>query len=442
MDKARKILVIDSSRVSRKIIGTILMNEMGADRVALTAVGSGREALAVLEVQRFDLITSSVLLPDMDGVEVCRAVRRQNAHRFTPFIVVTAEPHMRFIREGYSAGVTDYYDKTQGVRAFARFIREFLERHAALVGKVLYLEDNSTDARVGSAIMAHYGLQVVRANSAEAALELLDDSFDLVVTDFFLERNLTGGDFLHNLRCGLRYSREELPVLVMTGQEDPSMQAQIFHAGGNDFITKPIVEEVFISRVRSLLLMKQQFTELRRHSDEMRRRANTDSLTGLHNQRYLMERAGPAVAAHDNYPLCVIVLDLDRFKDINDRHGHLIGDRVLEAVGRLLCDTVRQNDLVARMGGEEFVLLFVRRQPASCVAEMEALRAAIEALRPAGVAVTASIGVSTNLNRAEVTFNALLTEADQAMYSAKQSGRNRVVYYDTIRSPDDLTPHD
>lgn len=437
MEKHHRILVIDGSRVSRRIISGILTSEMGPTRVQITAVGSASEAQDSLQAHRFDLITCSVLLPDMSGIDLCRAVRRQNAHRFTPFIVVTAEPHVRLMSDGFSAGVTDYYDKTQGLREFVHFVRDFLERHAALVGKVLYVEDNPVDARTGAAIMRHYGLTVVQAASAEEALQVIDDSFDLVVADFVLEKSMTGGDFLHNLRCGLRYSREELPVLVVTAQDDQNLQAEIFHAGGNDFVGKPIIEESFISRVRSLLLMKQQFTELRRHSDEMRRWATTDSLTGLRNKRYLMDRGPGMLASADNYPVCLSVLDLDRFKDINDRYGHPIGDQVLEGVGRLLRGMVRKGDLVARMGGEEFVMMLMHRDPAETASEMESLRARIEALCPAGFAVTASIGYTTNHHRPAATLEELLAEADEAMYRAKQGGRNRVVAHD-IDAPSPL----
>lgn len=426
MQKRHRILVIDGSRVSRRIISSILMAEMASTSADIATVASGSEALALLQVRRFDLITCSVLLPDISGIDLCRAVRRQNAHRFTPFILVTAEPHVRLMSEGFSAGVTDYYDKTQGLREFVHFVRDFLDRHAALVGKVLYLEDNPVDVRMGTAIMRQHGLTVVQTATAEEALGLIDDGFDLVVADFMLERDMTGGDFLHSLRCGLRYSREELPVLVITAQDDQNLQAEIFHAGGNDFVSKPIIEESFISRVRSLLLMKQQFTELRRHSDEMRQWATTDSLTGLRNKRYLMDRAPVLFARSDNYPMSLAVLDLDRFKEINDRYGHPIGDQVLEGVGRLLQRIVKPGDLVARVGGEEFVMLLLRREPEETAREMEIVRGRIEALCPAGFPVTTSIGFSSNYHRADTAFDELLAEADEAMYRAKQGGRNRV----------------
>lgn len=426
MEKNVRILVIDGSRVSRAVISKILKTELDVETLGISAVGSAREALELLAKKKFDLITCSILLPDMYGIDLCKTIRRNGAHRFTPFIVVTAEPHYRLMKEGFSAGVTDYYDKTQGFKNFVRFVRDFAERHAGLVGKVLYLEDNDMEARIITAIMEHHGLEVIRAVSAEQALKVIDDSFDLIVADFYLEEDMSGGDFLHAVRCGLRYSREELPVLVVTGESDRDMQAEIFHAGGNDFVTKPAMEEVLISRIRSLLLIKQQFHQLKKQSDELRRLATTDSLTQVYNKRYLLDRAAKLLAERENHPLWTVIIDLDHFKMINDRRGHLVGDKVLAGIGALLAREIGEKDVVARIGGEEFVVILVNRTETECMRDAENLRQGIEALRPAGFVVTASVGVSGTLNRAHVDFSDLLMEADQAMYTAKEGGRNQV----------------
>ena len=435
-DQGLRILVIDGSRVSRKVISRTLSTEIDADSVNIVAVGTAEEALEILRRQRFDLITCSILLPDMYGIDLCKMIRKTGAHRFTPFIAVTAEPHARLMREGFSAGVTDYYNKTQGFKDFVQFVRGFAERHAGLVGKVLYLEDSDADAEMCRGIMERHGLEVVRVASAEQALAEVDQNFDLIVADFYLKEDMSGGDFLHTIRCGLRYSREELPVLMMTGAEDRTMQAEIFHAGGNDFVIKPVMEEILISRIRSLLLIKQQFHQLRRQSEELRRLASTDSLTGVHNKRYLLDRAPIALNNLDNYPLWLALVDLDHFKTINDRHGHLMGDQVLEGVGALLREHTRKGDIAARVGGEEFALLLMGRTSRQCRAEAEQLRTALAALRPGGYDVTASIGLSTNLNRSEVRFSDLFAEADAAMYRAKAAGRNCVVSHDDPALPE------
>lgn len=427
MDRDLKILVVDGSRVSRNVIRTTLASQTASERVQIVTASSASEALKRLASEKFDLITSSLQLPDMYGIELCRTLRAQPSYRYTPFVVVTAEPHERHIRDGFRAGVTDYYDKTRGVQEFAGFVRALMDRHAVLPCKVLYVEDQDPEAALMMPMMERQGLAVVRATSAEQALSLVDESVDLVVTDFHLKGEMSGGDFLHTLRCGLRISPEQLPVLVLTGSGSSDIQAEIFHAGGNDLVAKPVVEEVFLSRLRSLLLIKRQFKTLRRQSEEMRRMASLDILTGVYNRRYLVERANQFLADARNHPAWVAVLDLDHFKTINDQHGHVVGDHVLQDVGALFRQMFRTGDVIARSGGEEFVILLKGRSRQECLEEMEDLRQRIEALRPEGLQITASIGIASSLHRPGVGFEGIVEEADRAMYHAKEFGRNRVV---------------
>jgi two-component system cell cycle response regulator len=427
MDKDLKILVVDGSRVSRNVIRTTLAAQTASERVQIVTAASAGEALARLASEKFDLITSSLQLPDMYGIELCRTVRAQPSYRYTPFVVVTAEPHERHIKDGFRAGVTDYYDKTRGVDEFGSFVQGLIDRYATLSGKVLYVEDQDLEAALMMQMMERQGLTVLRAVSAEQALSFVDESFDLVVTDFSLQGEMSGGDFLHTLRCGRRVSPEQLPVLVITGSGNSGIQAEIFHAGGNDLVTKPVVEEVFLSRLRSLLLIKRQFKMLRRQSEEMRRMASQDILTGVYNRRYLVERANQFLADERNHPAWVAVLDLDHFKAINDHHGHVAGDHVLQDVGALFRRLFRKGDVIARSGGEEFVLLLKSRSRQECLEEMEDLRRRIEGLRPEGLQITASIGIASSLHRPGADFEGILEEADRAMYHAKEFGRNQVV---------------
>jgi two-component system cell cycle response regulator len=427
-ERPLRVLITDSSRLARRIVSRALTDEIPAAQLEITSVGSGREALQALDSSAFDLITCSLMLPDMYGLELCRRVRSDDTHRFTPFIVITAEPYERIMKAGYSAGVTDYYDKTRGFEDFMRFIRGFATKHAALVGKVLYIEDDGVEATRTIGMMRRHGLEVVHTRTAEEALRILNESFELVVADFYLLGDMSGGDFLHTVRCGLRDSREKLPVLVVTGDQSADMQAEIFHAGGNDFVSKPVMEEVLISRIRSLLQMSRQFRQLSQQSNQLRRLATTDSLTGVYNRRHLLQRVDSLVNDPDQHPLWVAVIDLDHFKNINDRHGHGIGDNVLRELGRLLSVEFGSDDLVARFGGEEFVAVIPAHTREQVEARLDQLRQDIERLRPAGFTVTASLGVAGTGEQPRTSFGDLFRNADQAMYEAKNGGRNRMVF--------------
>lgn len=428
------IMVVDGSEVSRTIISRILKAEM--EDTKITTCATAHEAMAHLgNWERFDLITTSLMLPDMDGLDLCRRIRSSERHHYTPVIVVSGDADSRLLREGFAAGVTDYFDKSSGYKAFVEFIKSFTQRNSGLVGKILYVEDSPTAAAITRRIMEKHGLKVVHVTHAEEALELLEgiengwtseeESFDIIVTDFFLKGKLTGGDLLHAIRTRFHYSQQEMPVLVITVTDNQKKQAEVFHAGANDFVTKPIYEEIFIARIRSLLLIKQQFEALKHQAEEMSRLATTDSLTGVRSKRYLLDNAEAYFRRRRNQPVSTLIMDIDHFKKINDTLGHLTGDHVLAGIGELLNECFPE-DMVVRFGGEEFSVILAQKDAEQAREVAELVRGRIESLRPAEVDVTVSVGVACSADFPDSDLTKLLSLADKALYQAKETGRNRV----------------
>lgn len=270
---ASSIMVVDGSGVSRELLARILAGTIQEAQV--TTCSSASEALESLSHNRYNLITTSLALPDMDGLDLCRAIRQAEIHQHTPIIVISADADQRLLKEGFAAGVTDYFDKSQGYPAFGGFIKAFCQRNSGLVGRVLFVEDSHTAATVTLRLLERHGLQITHVVSAEQALEHLEkmhlgaESYDIVITDFFLQGTMTGGDLLHAIRVRYHLSRQELPVLIITGQDDQQIQVEAFHAGANDFVHKPLVEEVLMARVRSLLLIRQLHDALQRVNSQM-----------------------------------------------------------------------------------------------------------------------------------------------------------------------------
>lgn len=273
MMAASKIMVVEGSGVSRELLARILASTI--EEAQITPCAAGSEALEQLNRERYDLITTSLLLPDMDGLDLCRAIRQSARHQHIPMILISADADQRLLKEGFAAGVTDYFDKSQGYPALSAFIKNFWQRNSGLVGRVLFVEDSHTAAAITRRALEKHGLQVTHVTSAEQALERLEklhngaEAYDIVITDFHLEAALTGGDLLHAIRVRFHFSRQELPVLIITGQDDLQIQVEAFHAGANDFVQKPLVEEVLMARVRSLLLIRQLHDALQRQSQSL-----------------------------------------------------------------------------------------------------------------------------------------------------------------------------
>ncbi|MGM0594143.1 MAG: response regulator [Pseudomonadota bacterium] len=440
-----RIMVVDGSAVSREIVTRILREVIeGAE---ITACASGVEALERLSEERYDLITTALMLSDMDGLDLCRRLRATSGHHFTPLIVISGDADERLLKEGFAAGVTDYFDKSQGYPAFGKFIKAFSQRNTGLVGRVLYVEDSLTAATLTRRILERHGLKLTHITSAEEALDYLErmrrlpaervdeeQGFDIVITDFHLQEEMTGGDLLHAIRTRYHYSRQELPVLMITGSEDMRTQVEAFHAGANDFVNKPLIEEVLMARIHSLLLIKQQYDALQRQARKMETVATTDTLTGVRNRYHMADRGETLRRDKRSQPFWVMIVDIDHFKRINDNLGHLIGDHVLAAMGDLL-NRRFPDGMPVRFGGEEFAVLLPRTPRRDALRRAEALRADAEALRPEGVEFTISIGIAGGEDHPKADLNTLLRLADKALYASKDRGRNTVSY-----TPEDGQP--
>lgn len=431
-EKTTRILIVDGSSVSRQILSRIIQDEM--DNVEVDSCKSGAEAIKKLDENNYDLVTTALMLPDLDGLALCRSIRSSSSHKYIPVIVVSGDADERLLQEGFKAGVTDYFDKSKGYKAFGVFIKSFVKRNSNLIGNVLFIEDSKTAAAVICKILEKHGLKVTHSESAERAMELLksqyteestEDPFDLVITDFYLKGELTGGDLLYAIRTRFHYSQQELPVLVITGNDDKETQVEVFHAGGNDFVTKPIIEEVIMARIRLLLLIRHQFETLKQQAENMRWIAATDSLTGVRSKRYLIDNGEEYIQNSANQPVWAMLVDIDLFKKINDNLGHITGDHVLAELGAKLNSSF-PHDMVVRFGGEEFSVLMINKTQEEVLLKAETLRKEIEKLNPADVEITISIGLASMKDHPESDLTHILAMADKALYHSKENGRNCV----------------
>lgn len=431
-----RIIVVDGSSVTRAILTRILQDEVSTAEVF--PCSSGAEVMTLLEHSKYDLVSTALMLPDMDGLELSRQIRQSRNHSYIPVIVVSGDADTRLLREGFEAGVTDYFDKSQGYKAFGHFIRSFIQRHSGLVGHILFVEDSATAAAVIQKMLQKHGLKVTHVVTAEEAIHLLEtdhsvEDYDLVITDFYLEGDLTGGDLLHAIRAKMHMSQQEMPVLVLTSSEDQQTQVEVFHAGSNDYVTKPIVEEVMVARVRALLLIKHQYDALKQQAEAMRWIAVTDSLTGVRSKRYLVDNGESYIADPENQPVWAILIDIDHFKEINDTLGHITGDHVLAELGDVL-NNAFLDSMVVRFGGEEFCILVPNAKPDELLERAENLRREVSEIRPANVKITISMGLICKSDYPDEKLTRFISLADKALYKAKEMGRNRI-YIHTPNGP-------
>ena len=250
-----RVLVVDGSKLVRRLIEGVLKAEL--PNCVVLSCESGEAAQRELENGVVDLVTTALSLPDMDGLELAHHVREYSPQAYIPIIVVSGDVQERLIARSLSHDVTDYFDKSLGFDALGEFIRGYVHPAQQANGEVLYVEDSRVVALATTRMMEKFGLTVTQVTSVEAAIELLEAAknedrapgVDLVLTDVNLKGELSGGDLLELIRGGFGYTKGELPVLVMTGDDNPKNQTALLRAGANDLVHKPIEERLLITKL-------------------------------------------------------------------------------------------------------------------------------------------------------------------------------------------------
>ena len=263
--------------------------------------------------------------------------------------------------------------------------------------------------------------------SGEEALSLIRDKpFDLILVDYMLEGSMTGLGVIRRIRQ-LDGRSGKLPILAISSFDDVPRRIEMLRSGANDFVLKPVVPEEFQVRVSNLIQLRHALDYLEDQHRILYDMAMHDRLTSAYNRHYINERTQVLIreAKEACSPLSLIVLDIDHFKRVNDNYGHSMGDAVLVAVATVLSEHIGKSGVVARMGGEEFMVVLPGIDEFTGSGIAEKTREIIEDLEPCGLSVTASFGIAQL--RPEESYESLFGRADSAMYEAKRAGRNQVV---------------
>ncbi len=423
-----KVLILENGRLFQKILQDLLV-ELGC---TVSCVRTGEEGLVLLvdttEETKYDLIIASQHIFDKSGAEFIAHCK--NSELKTPIILLTSEPNETLLKNARAAGIKDIFPKTN-ITYLKSSIRYYIQGEKKIDiqgGRVLYVEDSASVAHIVTKYLKKLNLEITHFSSAEEAFHAFSDNeYDLVITDVMLEGTMDGLSLVRMIRASNSHSAKT-PILAMTSHDDAKLRIRLLHAGINDYVTKPPIEEELAARVNNLITNKRLADQVRQQQRSLFNIAMTDQLTTCHNRHSLSDYAPKYIkdAVRYDYPLSVMILDLDFFKHINDEFGHTTGDIVLADIGKLLMATCRQGDIVSRIGGEEFLILLPHCNIHDALHKAENIRSMIELAEPAGLKVTASIGISSLIKEHDEDFDHLYKAADSAVYVSKENGRNQV----------------
>ena len=453
-----RILIVDDIPANLKLLEARLM----ADYFEVLCANSGAEALEILDKHMIDIVLLDVMMPGMDGFEVCRRIKANPATMHIPVVMVTALDQVSDRVTGLKAGADDFLTKpvndmalisrvkslvrikmmTDELRSRANtsermglddgeFLKTLLHHEG---GRILLVDDmRSNSERIRRQVRGQFDLQL--ENDPQRALRrCADEDFDCVLINL----NMHTYDSLR--LCSQLRSLETtrmLPILALADESDQARVMRALDLGVNDYIRQPVDRNELLARMQTQVLRKRYTDALRESIQHTMELAIMDGLTKLYNRRYMTSHLTSLLknAQEKEKPLSLLLMDIDFFKSINDTYGHDAGDEVLQEFSNRMRQNTRGIDLVCRYGGEEFVVIMPDTDHSLAVVVAERIRKKV-AEKPfiihkgrQMIDVTVSVGQASTINGSE-DQDALLKRSDDALYEAKKTGRNRVVSSD------------
>ncbi|MCB9986959.1 MAG: PleD family two-component system response regulator [Rhodospirillales bacterium] len=452
-----RVLVVDDIAPNVKLLEAKLMSEY-YDVITAT---SGPQALERVKADTPDIVLLDVMMPGMDGFEVCRAIKADPTTAHIPVVMVTALTDATDRVRGLEAGADDFLSKPVNDVALMARVRSLVrlkmtvdewrarENTATTLGvsgesaammaqatenaNILIVEDQAFEAQKCQEALSRDQHKVFSVTGGLAALERASvTDCDLIIVSLNMEKE-DGLRLCSHLRSNDR--TRAVPILMLGQEQDLPKIARGLEIGANDYILRPMDRNELLARVRTQIRRKRFQERLKANYEVSLSMALTDTLTGLYNRRYLNVHLEKLLnsTGDQRKPIAVLLFDLDKFKSINDTYGHGVGDEVLKTFADRLKTRMRGFDLLARTGGEEFVAVLVDVSLEKACFIAERLRRAV-GRRPMPVntpegqlTVTTSLG-GAYIGTQVVSVEDALNRADEQLYKAKESGRDAVVF--------------
>ena len=407
------ILIVDDSPTVTNTLEKLLKNEKGYNPIVAATKKECEEKLKEYN-NEISVALLDLGLPDALNGEVVDYVTQFNI----PSIVLTGSTDKEDLFRDKT--IVDYVIK-EGMYTFDYIIklvqRIVTNRHLKVI-----VADNSKDAAQHTIeLLKRYQLTCFYATQGQEVLDILDkhDDIKMVFTNYNLP-NIDGLELTKIIRR--KYSKDELSIITIAGNRDRKVVAKFLKYGANNFLYKGFSDEEFYARLNADLETLELFVD-------MKYKANRDYLTGMYNRRYFFDEGQilykKAVKKDKN--ICVAMIDIDKFKNINDTYGHDIGDIAIQEVAKIVDKYFEKDAIISRFGGEEFCILQVNETKKEFLNILEMIRQEFEinVIRTSSIDIKYTVSIGYSCNKAKC-LDDMVNDSDAGLYKAKNSGRNQV----------------
>jgi diguanylate cyclase (GGDEF)-like protein len=408
----KKVLVVEDDKILAKLLAKNLEMKLHFD---IDVAYSLHEARLFARKYKYFLALLDLNLPDAHSGEIVDVILDKKI----PSIVLSGILDKK-IRDMVShKDIIDYIEKG-GIEEIRYLISRIDRLDKNTTYKVLIVTTSPTLQDTLQSIVEHLFFQTIVTQSSKEALQLLktNPEIKIVLIDYNIPET-NGLELTKKIRK--QYSKNELSILAFSSDATKETPAQFLKHGANDYLHAPFLKEEFACRLTNAIDALDNILSITQN-------ANRDFLTGLYNRRYFFEHIQQSFydAKFTSKNVCIAMVDIDNFKNINDTYGHETGDDVIVYVSKILTRNTDAKDTVARFGGEEFCIVFNDIAPETAFQRCEMIRKKIAeaSITEHHIIVTVSIGLSLELSK---TLNDTINDADTLLYKAKKSGKNQVI---------------
>lgn len=394
-----KILIIEDSEIYRKLLERYLKKYLVfVECESITTFSDLKEIN-----KDFDLYLIDFILPDAQGEQIKYLLERKKE------IIVLTQYEDEFLKNPFRKDIIDYIIKDDH-HTIDYLVKVIKNLHKNKSKHVLVVDDSSMMRKLQKKILSKIKLNVDEASNGVEALEKINKiHYDLILTDLHMPK-MDGVELIKNIR--MKYSLNELPIMLVSSNQDEKEMIKGLKLGANDYIKKPFSNEELKVRINNILELYEGFRKVIKDSQK-------DKLTGVLNRNYLETYFESVFNSFDVKSIAMI--DIDFFKKINDTYGHQNGDKVLKHFAKILTSNLRKNDIVIRYGGEEFLIFMPNTTKQEAMLVLHKIKNSLKPYK--NLKFTFSAGIADEGE----TLAEMIKLADERLYKAKKEGRNRIV---------------